>query len=58
MRNEDFRKLLSTPRRAQTTPSATPGRGDGAKKEKKAPFRPKPKPAAAEEEGDEGQKYR
>jgi hypothetical protein len=55
LRNEDFRKLLSTPRPG----SATPGGGEGRKPQKPKNKPPKPlKPKKGDEEETEGQKYR
>ena len=55
--NEDFRKLLATPR-VDRFAEATPARGQSrqASQKQKKPYRPKPKPET--EEADDGRTYR
>ena len=62
LRNEDFRKLLATPRPGAGGGGGGGGGGDGDKQKKaKKPgrnYRPGGKPGAKEGEEDEGPKYR
>lgn len=60
LRNEDFRKLLATPRPGAGGGGGGGGEGDKQKKAKKPGrnYRPGGKPGAKEDEEDEGPKYR
>lgn len=58
--NEDFRKLMATPRPGGQTPAAGGGGGAQQNKFKKSskPYRPKPKANDDEKEEDQGPAYR